>query len=175
MSSMRLRSSSSRPPSLAPIEERAGGSDSDDGDYGSAQSSNDEFNPDAARADDILALTNTTPKKRKRLDLLSRRVRNNCLANWSAHGESDTKQLNVDTRYNLMCLTADWHTLFDRSEWVLTAFKLETADEVLLSSIRRALHRILNFDVHAWDAHQKCTNDMRSKYDDPDSDLAPWC
>ncbi|KAF9240202.1 hypothetical protein BU15DRAFT_61539 [Melanogaster broomeanus] len=28
-------------------------------------------------------------------------------------------KLNVDTRYNLMCLRADWHTLFDRSQWVL--------------------------------------------------------
>ncbi|KAF9240197.1 hypothetical protein BU15DRAFT_74115 [Melanogaster broomeanus] len=153
MSSMRLRSSSSRPPSLAPIEERAGGSDSDDGDYGSAQSSNDEFNPDAARADDILALTNTTPKKRKRFGssiassqkqlvrnvdpnhgrclvtnrgapiefchLLPRATSGVILSKLERAWGIGYHKLNVDTRYNLMCLTADWHTLFDRSEWVL--------------------------------------------------------
>ncbi|KAF9240205.1 hypothetical protein BU15DRAFT_74122 [Melanogaster broomeanus] len=153
MSSRRVRSSSSKPPSVGPIEEYAGDSDSDGNDYESAQSSNDEFNPDAARADDIVALTNTTPKKRKRFGssiassqkqlvrnvdpnhgrclvtnrgapiefchLLPRATSGVVLSKLEHAWGIGSHKLNVDTRYNLMCLRVDWHILFDRSEWVL--------------------------------------------------------
>ncbi|KAF9240203.1 hypothetical protein BU15DRAFT_74120 [Melanogaster broomeanus] len=143
MSSMRLRSSSSKPPSLASIEEHAG-------------------DPDT-RADDIAARTNTTPKKRKRpgspiassqkqlarnvdpnqgrclvtncgapiefCHLLPRATSGTVLSKLERAWGIGYQELNVDTRYNLMCLTADWHTLFDRSEWVLVP-KLDVLEQL---------------------------------------------
>ncbi|KAF9240199.1 hypothetical protein BU15DRAFT_61536 [Melanogaster broomeanus] len=81
-------------------------------DYESAQSSTDEFNPDAARADDIVALTNTTPKEEKAVWISI------ASSQKQLHAWGIVPQLNVDTRYNLMCcVRGDWHILFDRSEW----------------------------------------------------------